>query len=70
MLKVEKTTLIIYFEELLAQTTHYIAWFFAHHIYSILLTDMRYHMKKLMTDGVDYASIKFTLTDGKYTSSF
>jgi hypothetical protein len=57
MLQVETTTLIIYLKELLAQTTHHIAWFLAHHIYSILLTDMRYNMKKLMTDGVDDTAI-------------
>ena len=44
-------------KELLAQTTHYIAWLLAQHIYSILLTDMRYHMKKLVTYRVDDASI-------------
>lgn len=44
-------------KELLAQTTHHIAWFLAQHIYSILLTDMRYHMKKLMTYCIDDAAI-------------
>ena len=44
-------------KELLAQTPHYIAWFLAQHIYSILLTDMRYNMKKLMTYCVDYTAI-------------
>ncbi len=57
MLKVETTTLIIHLEELLAQTPHHIAWFLAQHIYSILLTDMRYHMKKLMTYRVDDTAI-------------
>nr|DAT41985.1 MAG TPA: hypothetical protein [Crassvirales sp.] len=40
MLKVETATLIIYLKELLAQTPHHITWFFAQHIYSILLTDI------------------------------
>lgn len=57
MQQVETKTLIIYLEELLAQTPHYITWLLSHHIYSILLTDMRYNMKKLMTDGVDDAAI-------------
>lgn len=70
MLKVETTTLIIHLEELLAQTPHHIAWFLAQHIYSILLTDMRYHMKKLMTYCIDDAAIRFTLPNGKYTPSF
>ena len=62
--------LTIHLEELLAQTPHYIAWFLAQHIYSILLTDMRYHMKKLMTYCIDNAAIRFTFTDSKHTSSF
>lgn len=49
MQQVETTTLIIHLEELLAQIPHHIAWLLAHHINSILLTDMRYNMKKLMT---------------------
>lgn len=70
MLQVETATLIIHLEKLLTQTPHHIAWLLAQHIYSILLTDMRYHMKKLMTDGVDDASIRFTLPNGKHTPSF
>lgn len=61
---------LIYIKELLAQTPHHIAWFLAQHINSILLTDMCYHMKKLMTYRVDYAAIRFTLTNGKNTPSF
>lgn len=58
MQQVEITTLLTHkFEELLAQTTHHITWFLAQHINAILLTNMRYHMKKLMTDGVDDAAI-------------
>ena len=70
MQQVEATTLIIHLEELLAQTPHHIAWFLAHHIYSILFTDMRYHMKKFMTDCVNDATIGFTLSNGKHTPSF
>ena len=70
MLKVETTTLTIHIEELLAQTTHHIAWLLAQHIYPILLTDMRYNMKKLMTYCIDDAAIRFTLPDGKNTPSF
>lgn len=44
-------------KELLAQTTHHITWFLTQHINSILLTDMRYHMKKLMTYCIDDAAI-------------
>lgn len=36
----------------------------------ILLTDMRYHMKKLMTNRVNDAAIRFTLPNGKNTPSF
>mgnify|MGYP004542222463 CR=1 FL=1 len=57
-------------KELLAQTPHHIAWLLAHHINPILLTDMRYHMKKLMTYRVDDAAIRFTLPDSKNTPSF
>lgn len=57
MLKVETTTLIIHLEELLTQTPHHITWFLAQHINSILLTDMRYHMKKLMTYCIDNTAI-------------
>ena len=57
-------------KELLTQTPHHITWFLAQHIYSILLTDMRYHMKKLMTDCIDDAAIRFTLPDSKNTPSF
>ena len=57
-------------KELLAQTTHHVAWLLAQHIYSILLTNMRYHMKKLMTYRVDDAAIRFTLPNGKHTPSF
>ena len=60
----------IQLKELLTKTPHHVAWFLAQHIYSILLTDMRYHMKKLMTDGVDDAAIRFTLPNGKNTPSF
>lgn len=70
MLQAETTTLTTHLEELLAQTTHYITWFLAQHINSILLTDMRYNMKKLMTDGVDDAAIRFTFTDSKHAPSF
>lgn len=49
ILKVKTTTLIIHLKEPLTKTPHDITWFLAQHIYSILLTDMRYHMKKLMT---------------------
>ena len=59
-----------YPKKMLAKTTHHIAWFFAHHIYSILLTDMGYHMKKLMTYCIDDATIRFTLTNGKNAPSF
>lgn len=62
--------LIIYLEESLAQTPHHITWFFAHHIYFILFTDMRYHMKKLMTYSIDDATISFTFSNGKHTPSF
>ena len=44
-------------KELFAQTTHHITWFLAQHIYPILLTDMRYHMKKLMTYCIEDAAI-------------
>lgn len=57
-------------KELLAQTPHYITWFLAQHINPILLTDMRYHMKKLMTYRVDNAAIRFTLSYGENTPSF
>lgn len=57
-------------KELLAQTPHHIAWLLIHHINSILLTDMRYNMKKLMTYRIDGAAIRFTLPDGKNTPSF
>ena len=50
-------SVLIHLEELLAQTPHHIAWFLAQHIYPILFTDMRYHMKKLMTYCVDNAAI-------------
>lgn len=70
LLQVETTILIIHLEELLTKNTHHIAWFLAQHIYSILLTDMRYHMKKLMTYRVDDAGIRFTLPNGKNTPSF
>ena len=70
VLKVETTTLIIHLEELLAQHTNHIAWLLAKHINSILLTNMRYNMKKLMTYCIDDAAIRFTLTNGKNTPSF
>ena len=60
----------IHLKELLTQTPHHIAWFLAHHINSILLTDMRYHMKKLMTYCIDNAAIRLTLPNGKNTPSF
>ena len=66
----ETSTLIIHLKELLAQTPHNIAWLLAHHIYPILLTDMRYNMKKLMTYCVNDAAIGFTLSNGKHTLSF
>lgn len=59
-----------YLKKLLAKTAHDIAWFFAHHIYSILLADMRYRMKKLMPDSIDDAAIRFAFSNGKNTSSF
>ena len=62
--------LIVNIKELLAQTPHHIAWLLAQHIYPILFTDMRYHMKKLMTYSVDDAAIRFTFPDGKHTPSF
>lgn len=65
-----KTTLIIHLKELLTQTPHHITWLLAQHIYPILLTDMRYHMKKLMTYCIDDAAIRFTLPNGKHTPSF
>lgn len=65
-----ETTLIIHLEELLAQTPHHIAWFLAQHIYPILLTYMRYHMKKLMTYCINDAAIRFAFTDSKHTPSF
>ena len=70
MNQVKTTTLIIYLEELLAQTPHHVTWFLAHHINSILLTDMCYNMKKLMTYRVDGTAIRFTLPDGKHAPSF
>ena len=57
-------------KELLAQTPNHITWLLAQHINSVLLTDMRYNMKKLMTDGVDDSAIRFTLPDGNHTPSF
>ena len=57
-------------KELLTQHPHHIARFLTQHIYPILLTDMRYHMKKLMTYCVDDASIRFTLPNGKHAPSF
>ena len=57
-------------KELLTQTPHHIAWLLAQHINSILLTDMRYNMKKLMTYCIDDAAIRFTLPNSKHTPSF
>lgn len=59
-----------YLKKLLAKTAHDIAWFFAQHIYPILLTDMRYNMKKLMPDSIDDTAIRFTFSNGKNAPSF
>ena len=61
---------LYYLKELLTQTPHDIAWLLAHHIYSVMLAYMYYHMKKLMTDSIDDAAISFTFSNGKNTSSF
>ena len=56
-------------KKMLAKTAHDIAWILAHHIYSVLLTDMRYNMKKLMPNGIDDTAIRFTFPYGKNTPS-
>ena len=63
-------SVLIHLEESLAQTPHHIAWFLAQHINTILLTDMCYNMKELMTNRVDDVAIRFTLSNGKNTPSF